>query len=39
MAKLIFLGIGALLLVALIITALQYLVIGLLKRKEDNSEE
>jgi len=36
MVKLIFLGIGALLLIAVIITAFQYLVISFLKRREED---
>lgn len=39
MAKLIFWAIGALLLIALVITAVQYLVITILKRFEENNKK
>lgn len=39
MAKLIFLAIGALILIALVITVFQYIVISFLKRREEDGEE
>jgi len=39
MAKIIFLGVGALLLIALVMTAFQYFVINLLKRREEDGNE
>ena len=39
MAKLIFLGIGALLAIAAIMTVFQYFVINFLKRREEEGEE
>jgi hypothetical protein len=39
MAKLIFWAIGALLLVAVVMTALQYLVINFLRRREEDGKE
>jgi hypothetical protein len=39
MAKLVFLAIGALLLVALVITVFQYIVISFLRRREEDGDE
>jgi hypothetical protein len=39
MAKLIFLGIGALLLITAVMTVIQYFVINLLKRREEDDKE
>jgi hypothetical protein len=39
MAKLIFLAIGALLLVAVVITVFQYFIINLLRKREEGGEE
>jgi hypothetical protein len=39
MAKLVFLAIGALLLVALVITVFQYFVISFLRRREEDGDE
>jgi len=39
MAKLIFLAIGALILIALVVTVFQYIVISFLKRREEDGEE
>jgi hypothetical protein len=39
MAKLVFLAIGALLLIALVLTVSQYFVINLLRRREEDGEE
>ena len=39
MAKFIFLAIGALLLITVVITVIQYFVINFLKRREEGGEE
>jgi hypothetical protein len=39
MAKLIFLGIGGLLLIALVMTVFQYFVINFLKRREEDHDD
>jgi len=39
MAKFVFLAIGALLLVALVITVFQYLIINFLRKREEDGEE
>ena len=39
MTKFVLVSIGALLLIALVATALQYLIIGYLKKREEDGEE